>query len=134
MKNIGSRKTTTKGCRLLRSFSTSGPRGITQPSKKPPNTAWMPIASIAKALVSIAARYSGERGKERLLAQGYQPEMVDATGGAGTRCIKMRGGMGLLGVNKLEELSPSYVRAAPSIRPPHVLSAFPYIDGPDDRY
>jgi nitrate reductase alpha subunit len=54
--------------------------------------------NIAKALVAIADRYSGERGKERLLAQGYQPEMVAATGGAGTRCVKMRGGMGLLGV------------------------------------
>ncbi|MEK7367837.1 MAG: nitrate oxidoreductase subunit alpha, partial [candidate division NC10 bacterium] len=53
---------------------------------------------IARALVSIAERYSGEQGKERLLAQSYQPEMVEATGGAGTRCIKMRGGMGLLGV------------------------------------
>jgi len=42
--------------------------------------------------------------------------------------------MGLLGVNTLEELNPSYVRAAPPVRPPHVLSAFPYIDGPDDRY
>src|SRR3990172_9345997 len=31
-------------------------------------------------------------------AQGYQPEMVEAMQGAGTRCIKMRGGMGLLGV------------------------------------
>jgi len=40
---------------------------------------------IAKALVAIAERYSGEKGKERLLAQGYQPEMVEATGGAGTR-------------------------------------------------
>src|SRR3989337_2861084 len=53
---------------------------------------------IAGALVAISTRYSGEDGKKRLLAQGYQPEMVDATGGAGTRCIKMRGGMGLLGV------------------------------------
>jgi len=53
---------------------------------------------IAKALIAIAERYSGEPGKERLLAQGYQPEMIEATGGAGTRCIKMRGGMGLLGV------------------------------------
>ena len=53
---------------------------------------------IAQALVAIATRYSGEEGKRRLLAQGYQPEMVEATGGAGTRCIKMRGGMGLLGV------------------------------------
>ena len=42
--------------------------------------------------------------------------------------------MGLLGVNSLGELNPSYVRAAPPVRPPHVLSAFPYIDGPDDRY
>ena len=24
--------------------------------------------------------------------------------------------------------------AAPPVRPPHVLSAFPYIDGPDDKY
>jgi nitrate reductase alpha subunit len=53
---------------------------------------------IARALVAIAERYSGEEGRRRLLAQGYQPEMVEATGGAGTRCIKMRGGMGLLGV------------------------------------
>ena len=42
--------------------------------------------------------------------------------------------MGLLGVNTLAELNPSYVRAAPPVRPPHVLSAFPFIDGPDDRY
>jgi nitrate reductase alpha subunit len=54
--------------------------------------------SIAKALVAISTRYSGEAGKKLLLAQGYQPEMVDETGGAGTRTVKMRGGMGLLGV------------------------------------
>jgi isopentenyl diphosphate isomerase/L-lactate dehydrogenase-like FMN-dependent dehydrogenase len=42
--------------------------------------------------------------------------------------------MGLSGVNTLDALNTSYVRAAPPIRPPHVLSAFPYIDGPDDRY
>jgi nitrate reductase alpha subunit len=56
------------------------------------------FTAIAKALVAIAARYSGAEGKARLLAQGYQPEMVEAMGGAGTRAIKMRGGMGLLGV------------------------------------
>ncbi len=53
---------------------------------------------IAQALQSISLRYSGPEGRRRLLEQGYQPEMVEATGGAGTRCIKMRGGMGLLGV------------------------------------
>ena len=56
------------------------------------------FACIAKALIKIAERYSGEDGKARLLAQGYQPEMVEAMGDAGTRTIKMRGGMGLLGV------------------------------------
>ncbi|MBZ0252620.1 MAG: molybdopterin-dependent oxidoreductase, partial [Candidatus Methylomirabilis sp.] len=52
----------------------------------------------AGGLRSIAERYSGEAGKKRLLEQGYQPEMVDAVEGAGTRTIKCRGGMGLLGV------------------------------------
>ncbi|MFB3041507.1 MAG: molybdopterin-dependent oxidoreductase [Candidatus Poribacteria bacterium] len=54
--------------------------------------------NIAKALEAVAVRYSGEPGKKLLLSQGYQPEMIEATKGAGTRCIKMRGGMGLLGV------------------------------------
>ena len=53
---------------------------------------------IARALVAVAERYSGAEGKERLLSQGYQPEMVEEMHEAGTRTIKMRGGMGLLGV------------------------------------
>ncbi|MFQ5790721.1 MAG: molybdopterin-dependent oxidoreductase, partial [Acidobacteriota bacterium] len=53
---------------------------------------------MAQALEAIARRYSGDDASKRLLAQGYQPEMVEAMGGAGTRTIKMRGGMGLLGV------------------------------------
>ncbi|HXV61208.1 MAG TPA: molybdopterin-dependent oxidoreductase, partial [Vicinamibacteria bacterium] len=53
---------------------------------------------IARALEAISRTYSGEEGKRRLLEEGYQPEMVEAMGGAGTRTIKMRGGMGLLGV------------------------------------
>jgi nitrate reductase alpha subunit len=53
---------------------------------------------IARALRAITRHYSGDEGTQRLLAQGYQPEMVAETHGAGTRCIKMRGGMGLLGV------------------------------------
>lgn len=52
----------------------------------------------AKGLVAIAKRYSGEEGKKILLAEGYQPEMVEAMEGAGTRTMKFRGGMGLLGV------------------------------------
>jgi nitrate reductase alpha subunit len=56
------------------------------------------FTSIAQALDAIARRYSGDAGTKRLLAQGYQPEMVKEMGGAGTRTFKMRGGMGLLGV------------------------------------
>ena len=53
---------------------------------------------MAKALVAIARTYSGADGRERLEADGYPPEMLDAMGDAGTRTLKFRGGMGLLGV------------------------------------
>ena len=53
---------------------------------------------IAKAYVSIAKRYSGEAGAQRLRDEGYPEEMIEELGGAGTRTFKMRGGMGLLGV------------------------------------
>ncbi|GIK17970.1 MAG: nitrate oxidoreductase subunit alpha [Leptolyngbya sp. PLA2] len=52
----------------------------------------------AKAAVAIARTYSGEDGARRLRTDGYEPEMIDETHGAGTRCFKLRGGMGLLGV------------------------------------
>ncbi len=62
-------------------------------------TTWeVALKNVARALVAISRRYSGETGSRLLRSQGYQPEMVEATGGAGTRTIKMRGGMGLLGV------------------------------------
>ena len=38
------------------------------------------FANIARALDAIARRYSGEEGAKRLLAQGYQPEMVEGHG------------------------------------------------------
>ena len=53
---------------------------------------------IAKAYLSIATRYSGHAGAQRLRAEGYPEEMIEELGGAGTRTFKMRGGMGLLGV------------------------------------
>jgi nitrate reductase alpha subunit len=53
---------------------------------------------IAKGMVAIATRYSGEDGAAILRAQGYPEEMIAAMGGAGTRTFKCRGGMGLLGV------------------------------------
>ncbi len=53
---------------------------------------------IGKAFIAIGRRYSGEEGKNKLLAEGYPEEMVEAMEGAGTRTFKLRGGMGLLGV------------------------------------
>ncbi len=53
---------------------------------------------MAGAIVATSHHYSGDQGSQRLLDEGYVPEMVEALHGAGTRTIKMRGGMGLLGV------------------------------------
>ncbi|MBI2294498.1 MAG: molybdopterin-dependent oxidoreductase [Betaproteobacteria bacterium] len=54
---------------------------------------------LAKGLIAIARAYSGEQGGRRLLEKdGYQPELLEHWGGAGTRTMKFRGGMGLLGV------------------------------------
>ncbi len=53
---------------------------------------------IARGMIAIARRYSGEEGAALLREQGYPEEMIAAMGGAGTRTFKCRGGMGLLGV------------------------------------
>ncbi|MGQ9590146.1 MAG: hypothetical protein ACUVYA_07615 [Planctomycetota bacterium] len=45
----------------------------------------------AAALKNIAETYSGEEGRKRLLAQGYDPETVAAMRGAGTQVLKFRG-------------------------------------------
>jgi nitrate reductase / nitrite oxidoreductase, alpha subunit len=52
----------------------------------------------ARAVVAIARTYSGADGERRLKSDGYEPEMIDACHHAGTRTMKLRGGMGLLGV------------------------------------
>ncbi|MEX2145556.1 MAG: alpha-hydroxy acid oxidase, partial [Candidatus Rokuibacteriota bacterium] len=44
---------------------------------------------------------------------------------------EIRIAMGLLGVNRLAALDPSYLHAAPPVAPPHVTSAFPLLDGED---
>ena len=53
---------------------------------------------IARGMIAIAKRYSGDAGAELLRQQGYPEEMIEVLGGAGTRTFKCRGGMGLLGV------------------------------------
>ena len=56
------------------------------------------LSYIAKGLIQIAKRYSGDEGVRRLTEQRYPPEMIEAMQGAGTRSFKLRGGMGLTGV------------------------------------
>ncbi len=43
--------------------------------------------------MNIAETYSGEEGAARLLAQGYDEDMVETMHGAGTQALKHRGGM-----------------------------------------
>lgn len=52
----------------------------------------------AKGFIAIANHYSGAEGVGRLRQEGYPQEMIDHMEGAGTRTLKFRGGMGLLGV------------------------------------
>jgi len=53
---------------------------------------------LARGLINVAGSYSGPDGAQRLTDEGYQPEMIEEMGEAGTRTMKLRGGMGLLGV------------------------------------
>lgn len=55
----------------------------------------------ARTLVHLTVHYQGAEGAERLRRQGYHPAMVDACEGAGTRTLKFRGGMPVLGSIKL---------------------------------
>jgi len=56
---------------------------------------------VARALVNIATTYTGEKGASYLKAQGYEPETIEATKGAGTQVLKFRGGMPLLGITRV---------------------------------
>jgi nitrate reductase alpha subunit len=57
----------------------------------------------ARTLHNVAETYSGQAGRTYLLRQGYDPAMIDHDhyGLAGTRTIKLRGGMPLLGVSRI---------------------------------
>lgn len=55
----------------------------------------------AKALFETAQRYTGKQGAELLERQDYDEALVRKTGGAGTRTMKFRGGMPVLGSIKL---------------------------------
>jgi nitrate reductase alpha subunit len=56
---------------------------------------------VAKTLVNVATTYAGEEGAKKLAAQHYDQESIEAMKGAGTQCLKFRGGMPLLGVTRV---------------------------------
>ncbi|MBM3791829.1 MAG: molybdopterin oxidoreductase, partial [Acidobacteria bacterium] len=56
---------------------------------------------VAAALKNIAETYTGEAGTERLRAQGYEEEVIEAARGAGVQTLKFRGGMPLLGTTRV---------------------------------
>ena len=68
---------------------------------------WVPLTweqafdLAAQSLLDIAKTYTGDAGKKKLLAQGYDPLMVDATQGAGVQTLKFRGGMPALGLTRV---------------------------------
>jgi len=63
---------------------------------------WETAADLAaRSLINIAQTYAGNEGSKRLKAQGYDDEMIQATKGAGTQCLKFRGGMPLLGMTRV---------------------------------
>ncbi len=55
----------------------------------------------ARAYIDIAQVYSGSEGMARLTSQGYDPDMVAMMDEAGTRVLKLRGGMPLLGIYRI---------------------------------
>jgi nitrate reductase alpha subunit len=55
----------------------------------------------ARALENIVRTYTGEQGRKYLLAQGYDPAMVEAMQGLGVRATKFRGGMAKLGAARI---------------------------------
>jgi len=56
---------------------------------------------VARTLDNIARTYSGEEGARKLASQHYDEESIAAMKGAGTQCLKFRGGMPLLGVTRV---------------------------------
>lgn len=55
----------------------------------------------AKTMDNIARAYTGESGTQRLKAQGYDHDMIEAMEGAGVQTLKFRGGMAFLGATRI---------------------------------
>jgi nitrate reductase alpha subunit len=55
----------------------------------------------AKAYVNTATTFAGPQGAELLRKQGYDPDMISSMEEAGTKALKVRGGMPLLGITRI---------------------------------
>lgn len=55
----------------------------------------------ATTMTNIATTYSGDKGKEYLALQNYDPAMVETTNGVGVQTLKFRGGMAALGATRI---------------------------------
>lgn len=59
---------------------------------------------MAAGMDNVARTYSGAEGSRKLLAQGYDPAMVEAMHEVGVQTIKVRGGMPALGATRIMAL------------------------------
>ncbi len=59
---------------------------------------------VAKAILHIMKKYSGEEGATLLRTQGYPEEMIEAMHGSGTQTLKLRAGMPFGGATRLHGL------------------------------
>jgi len=59
---------------------------------------------VAKTMLHQMKTYSGKDGGERLRAEGYPEEMIEAMHGSGAQVIKIRAGMPLAGVIRIHSL------------------------------
>ncbi|MDF2628367.1 MAG: nrxA [Symbiobacteriaceae bacterium] len=60
---------------------------------------------VAKTTLHIMQTYAGDAGAQRLKAQGYPQEMIDAMHGSGAQTMKFRNGMALNGVMRINSLA-----------------------------
>ncbi|BDG61998.1 molybdopterin-containing oxidoreductase family protein [Caldinitratiruptor microaerophilus] len=60
---------------------------------------------VASTLLHIIKKYSGPEGAERLRRQGYDEAMIEAMHGSGAQTVKLRNGMALNGVIRINALT-----------------------------
>ncbi|MEK7669648.1 MAG: molybdopterin-dependent oxidoreductase, partial [Bacteroidota bacterium] len=66
---------------------------------------WDDISTYAaKGLLHVMKKYQGEQGAEKLKIQGYPEEMIEAMHGCGAQVLKIRPGMSIHGILRIQAL------------------------------